>query len=122
MKFVADENIDEPAISALRNFQLNILSVGEIMCGCSDSEVLEFANSNNSFLITADKDFGELVFRQRKIVRGVILLRLHGLSIENKITTLKDFFEKHSDVLKQEGVFIVISENNVRVRKSISGI
>jgi len=32
--------------------------------------VLEIANEKNELLLTADKDFGELVFRQRRVQRS----------------------------------------------------
>lgn len=120
MQFVADENIDEPIVVALRELQLNILSISESITGCSDSDVLVFANKNNSFLITSDKDFGELVFRQRKILKGVILLRLHGLSIDEKVKKVKNFFITHIDSLSENNIFVVISENSIRIRKSIN--
>ena len=119
MQFVADENIDEPIIAALRQLQLNILSISESIPGSSDSEVLAFANRNSSFLITSDKDFGEIIYRQRKIFKGVILLRLHGLSIDRKIEIVKSFFTLHLNLFDESSLFIVVSENSVRVRKSI---
>jgi predicted nuclease of predicted toxin-antitoxin system len=118
MQFVADENIDEPIITVLRELQINVLSISELMPGCSDSEVLSFANKNNSFLITSDKDFGEIVFRQQKILRGVILLRLHGISIDNNIKIVKNFFVNHLNTLGETKIFVVITENNIRIRKS----
>ncbi|HQF41351.1 MAG TPA: DUF5615 family PIN-like protein [Ignavibacteriaceae bacterium] len=119
MNFVADENIDVPIIQELRKLHLNILSISESMPGCSDSEVLAFANKNNSFLITSDKDFGELIFRQRKILKGVILLRLHGLRSDEKLKLVEEFFTEHINVLNESNLFVVISENSVRIRKSI---
>jgi len=89
------------------------------MPGCSDSEVLSFANKNNSIIITSDKDFGEIIFRQQKIVKGVILLRLHGLSIDEKIKTVKNFFVNHFNSLADTNIFVVITENSIRIRKSI---
>lgn len=119
MQFIADENIAEPIITALRELQINVLSISELMPGCSDSEVLSFANKNNSIIITSDKDFGEIIFRQQKIVKGVILLRLHGLSIDEKIKIVKNFFVNHLNSLTETNIFVVITENNIRIRKSI---
>lgn len=48
--------------------------------GISDDIVLELANSEGVLLLTADKDFGELVFRLRRVSSGVVLVRLAGLS------------------------------------------
>jgi len=47
-------------------------------------EVLNQTNLEKSILLTADKDFGELIFRQDKVAKGVILVRLAGLSPEVK--------------------------------------
>jgi predicted nuclease of predicted toxin-antitoxin system len=119
MQFVADENIDDPIIAALRELKIDVLSISELMPGCSDSEVLSCANKNNSFLITSDKDFGEIIFRQQKIIKGVILLRLHGLSNDKKIKIVKNFFVNHLNSLSEANTFVVITENNIRIRKSI---
>jgi predicted nuclease of predicted toxin-antitoxin system len=40
--------------------------------------VLELANSDGRVLVTTDKDFGELVFRLRRVAFGVLLVRLAG--------------------------------------------
>lgn len=52
--------------------------------GSAGWAVLELANRARALLITADKDFGELVFRQRRISQGVVLLRLAGLEEAEK--------------------------------------
>ncbi len=53
--------------------------VAEMAPGVSDQDVLNLANHEQAVLVTADKDFGELVFRQHLLNPGVILLRLTGL-------------------------------------------
>jgi predicted nuclease of predicted toxin-antitoxin system len=40
-----------------------------------DETVLDLANREDALLITADKDFGELVFRQGWSTVGVVLVR-----------------------------------------------
>ena len=45
---------------------------------------MQRANEANALLLTSDSDFGDLVFRQRKLSVGVILVRLSGLSPESK--------------------------------------
>ena len=44
--------------------------------GLDDSDVLSLAVEDDRILITADKDFGEMVFRERRLHKGIILLRL----------------------------------------------
>ena len=59
MIFLADENLDFPIISALRNAGCDVLSVSELSPSIDDNEVLKIANNENRILLTSDKDFGE---------------------------------------------------------------
>jgi predicted nuclease of predicted toxin-antitoxin system len=54
MKFVADENIDADIIHWLRAQGLDVLSVGEMMKGSSDPEVLRRSNVENRILLTKE--------------------------------------------------------------------
>jgi hypothetical protein len=42
----------------------------------TDSQVMARAHSEGRLLLTEDKDFGDLVFRQAKLVPGLVLLRI----------------------------------------------
>jgi predicted nuclease of predicted toxin-antitoxin system len=55
-----------------------VLYVAEMDPGISDEKVLAAANDINALLLTTDKDFGELVYRLRRISAGVLLIRLGG--------------------------------------------
>ncbi len=50
-------------------------------------------------LLTADKDFEELVFRQRLLHSGVVLIRLAGLDPKTKAELVTTAFEQHADEL-----------------------
>ena len=50
-----------------------------------------------ALLLTADKDFGELVFRQGKAQNGVVLLRLAGLPAARKAEILSTSLQQHGD-------------------------
>ena len=49
-----------------------------------DDVVLNRANQESALLLTADKDFGEMVYRQYRLASGVVLIRLAGLSSAQK--------------------------------------
>lgn len=53
----------------------DVLYVKEDMPGITDTEVLKTAYNEQRVLVTEDKDFGELVYRLKKEVHGIILLR-----------------------------------------------
>jgi len=74
-KFLADENVPLKAVKALKRKGLDIVSVIELSPGLKDKEVLNLANKEERIIVTFDKDFGELVVRQRVKVKGLILLR-----------------------------------------------
>lgn len=84
MKFVADENLGIKVPKYLATLGFDIVSVKEIAQGKPDTDILEIANSENRILITLDKDFGELVFKEKLIHSGIILLRLRDESVKNK--------------------------------------
>ena len=83
--------------------------------GIPDDVVLNRANERSALLITADKDFGELVFRQELVNSGVVLLRLTGLSLETKAGIVAGVLRERDTELLQ--AFSVISPGMVRIRR-----
>lgn len=115
MKFLTDENIGFEVIKSLRAIGFDIKSILETNRGVDDETVLSIANKENRILITTDKDFGELVYINKLVHRGVILLRLKNDSSENKFKVLKSLFETRLEEL--EKAFTVVTEKKVRIRK-----
>lgn len=118
MKFLADENLDKPIVERLRKDGHTVLYVIEIEPSVSDDEVLQRANQESALLLTGDKDFGELVFRQNRIAHGVVLIRLAGLSPQRKAELITMAVQEHADELAQN--FTVIAPGAVRIRRRLS--
>ena len=115
MKLLADESVDSPIVDRLRQDGHDVGYVAELEPGISDEVVLSFANREGSVLLTADKDFGELVFRQHRINPGVILIRLAGLSPKDKAGIVASVVsERKTEILH---AFTVITPKAVRIRK-----
>jgi predicted nuclease of predicted toxin-antitoxin system len=114
MKFIADEGVDAPIVSALRNKGYDVLYILELSPGKQDDVILSEANSQNRILLTQDKDFGELVFRLRQIHSGVVLIRLHGIKPLEKAIIVTTALEKHLNELYN--AFTVIQKNAVRIK------
>ena len=93
----------------------NCISISEDNPGISDKEVLDKANKENRVIITNDKDFGELIFNQKLLSFGVILLRIQDESVENKIRVLKIAIDKYRQMIG--GNFTIITEKSIRIRK-----
>jgi predicted nuclease of predicted toxin-antitoxin system len=116
MNFVADEGVDRPIVERLRLDGHHLAYVAEWSPGASDEEKLSCANEHRCTLITADRDFGESVFRQRLVHAGVILLRLAGLSNSAKSEAVSAAIREHGD--EMEAGFTVIMPGRVRIRRS----
>jgi predicted nuclease of predicted toxin-antitoxin system len=91
--------------------------VVDIDAGLSNGDVFEMANQKNAVLLTADKDFGKLVFHQRLINQGVILIRLAGLSPTHKAGIVASAIRNHLSELPQ--AFCVITPSAIRIRRWI---
>ena len=117
MDLVADENVDAPIVAALRAAGHRTVYVQELDPGIDDDEVLDLANRSGALLLTSDKDFGELVFRQGLVHAGVILYRLAGFTGECKAAAILNLLRTHGDALR--GAFTLVSPAQVRIRARI---
>ena len=63
MNLLADESVDEQIVQRLRREGIDVSYVAEMEPGIPDELVLTRSNETDALLLTADKDFGELVFR-----------------------------------------------------------
>jgi predicted nuclease of predicted toxin-antitoxin system len=75
VRWVADECVDADLVQQLRSADHDVLYVMEVARRATDAEVTELAASENRLLLTADKDFGDLIFRLAWRVPGLVLLR-----------------------------------------------
>src|SRR6516164_1803995 len=76
MRWLADECVDAILVNQLRGAGHDTLYVAEVASGATDAEVLRRARNSSRLLLTEDKDFGELLFRLKLAVPGLVLLRL----------------------------------------------
>jgi predicted nuclease of predicted toxin-antitoxin system len=114
VKLLADENIDASVVEALRADGHDVLYVAEMQRGIDDEQVLSLAQSTQSILLTEDKDFGFLVYRQRKVTGGVVLVRLPGVPNDAKADLVKQSIRNHAE--KLSNAFSVISPGFMRIR------
>lgn len=95
MNFVLDESMPVRVAERLRAEGHNVVAVQEVSPGIVDDEVLELARSSTAVLVTADKDFGELVFRLGRAHAGVLLVRLAGSSADEKAEAVSAVVANH---------------------------
>lgn len=116
MKFLANENIPITVCARLRlEEKIDIVSILDISKGAKDKDVLLSAQSEDRIIVTFDKDFGELVFRKKAKVKGIILLRFTPKSPEFILNKIKDAILKKE--IRIEGRFVIVEEERVRIRE-----
>ncbi len=88
MRFLVDECTGPKVAEWLRAEGHEVFSVFDEARGMPDPDVLAKAVSEDWILITNDKDFGEMVFREQREHHGIIFLRLSNERPMNKIEVL----------------------------------
>ena len=117
MRIVADENVEKEIVDRLRADGHDVVFIAETAPGIDDGAVLDRSMDGGRILLTADKDFGELVFRQRLEHSGILLVRLDGVATEIKARLVAATFHLHGDELSRG--FAVLSGRALRFRRSI---
>lgn len=114
MGFLADENISHYVLERLRAAGFDVAAIGVTNPGASDGDVLAMAKREGRILITEDRDFGELVVRQRLEVQGVVLLELDRLS--NVAEAERVVSVVSTNLGKLSGNLLVIEPGRARIR------
>ena len=118
MKFFADENVARPIVLWLRDAGHDVLYAPEARPGETDAVWLREAEAQQRLVLTCDKDFGELVFRDCMNSFGIVLLRLEGSPIHERILRLQTAWGVVA--ANPQGKFIVMTQQKVRVRNLIN--
>ena len=116
MRFLVDECTGPAVADWLRNNGHEVYSVFDENRGMADDDVIRKALLENWILITNDKDFGDKVFRDGRIHKGIILLRLEDETADSKIRILSSLLRNYINRLPD--TFIVVTEKQVRFAKS----
>lgn len=115
MRFLADENVSRQVVERLRADGHDVIAVGQSGQGATDKHVVEMAKAEGRLLITEDRDFGELVVRQRLGIAGVMLLELDRLTNNAEANRVGDVVSIHAD--KLVGNLVVIEPARLRLRR-----
>jgi predicted nuclease of predicted toxin-antitoxin system len=116
MRFLVDECTGPTVAAWLSQQGHDVLSVYDQLPGTADDDLLELAHRDHWILITNDRDFGELIFRERRPHHGVVFLRLDDERAANKIRVLGLLLNSHAADLPDR--FVVATETQVRFASS----
>lgn len=113
MRFLVDECVGPTVARWLEQQGHDVVSVYHHSRGADDNVLLQMAFSESRILITNDKDFGQIVFREGMPHKGVILFRLVDERKANKIAVLERLLQAYSLHLLNN--FVVVTEDAVRI-------
>jgi predicted nuclease of predicted toxin-antitoxin system len=117
MRWLADECVAAALVAALGEAGHDVLYIADFAAGLSDTEALGLARDEHRLLLTEDKDFGELVFRFRLAVPGLVLLRIDVARAHLKWRRLNAVIGQIGEGLF--GRYVVVTETRCRSRPLI---
>jgi predicted nuclease of predicted toxin-antitoxin system len=114
MRWLADECIFGPLVSSLRSAGHDVAFVAEIARQTDDIALTQWALRESRLLLTEDKDFGEILLRQKRAVPGLVLLRIAPAHRAQMWPRLRETIERLGSNLG--GHHTVVDVNRIRSR------
>ena len=115
MKFLADENFPLPSVSILSAAGHDVVAVVLESPGVADEDVLERAVREERILLTFDRDYGRLLYRQNAPVpEGLVYFRFVPSSLEEPAEYILALLER--PVPSLPGMLTIAERDRVRQR------
>lgn len=117
MKFLLDANVEYRLATYLTSLHYDVKTIArDYSYALPDHAVLALAVQEQRILLTNDRDFGELIFRQRHPHCGVLLFRFkNSKDIAEKLHWLTVVLQTHQNSLHE---YLVLTARGVRIRKT----
>jgi predicted nuclease of predicted toxin-antitoxin system len=94
----------------------DVISIREINPEMHDSDIIKLANKETAIIITMDKDFGELVYKNFSFHHGILLLRLEDAVAEEKLSVIQNIFPAQFNHIVNN--FCVYQNGKLRIRNN----
>jgi len=114
LRLLVDAEVGRAVENWLRSAGHGVASVRERDPRMPDPEVLAWAAAEARVVLTMDKDFGELVFRDGAAHAGVLLLRLEDADSAEKVRAVQAIVGSFAHELP--GQFCVFQDGQLRIR------
>ena len=114
MKFLVDVNASGAVARWLAEMGHDVVQVAEKDPRMPDEEILRWAVREERVIVTTDRDFEEMIWREGKAHCGV--LRLENLPRAERKRLLEDVMAHYAEELKAEAIVIAQSKK-VRIRR-----
>lgn len=111
---LVNENFPIPALRRLRQAGVDVAAITERSPGMQDTSVLDLAREEKRWLVTYDRDYGELVFSKGLAPPpAIIFIRQGPYPAAQPAEMVLELLRAPGQV---EGFFVVVSSNTVRRR------
>lgn len=114
MKFLADVNASGAVAAWLSQAGYDVAQVSTVDMRMSDEDILRWALRERRVVVTTDKDFEEMVWREGRAHCG--LLRIENLPRARRQSLLEYVLAHHLDDL-DTGAVVIALETKIRVRR-----
>ena len=115
MIIIADESVNYSFVKTLRRNGVPIVSIAEDYTSMKDVDIATLSLNPPAITITEDKDFGEMVFKDKIEVIAVVLLRYNQPDIfiieERLVSLIMNYLPELNYT------FTVITFNKTRIRR-----
>src|SRR5713226_5817812 len=117
MKFLLDADVEYRLATSLQSAGHDVKTIArDYPRALADHAVLAIAVKEKRVLLTNDRDYGELIFRQHLPHCGVIYFRLkNSKDISEKLRWLQTVLETYQTGLHE---YLVITHRGIRMRHS----
>ena len=109
MRFLIDGCIGRSLTEWLRNAGHDALEAEDLRPDPGDESLLRTAEAQNRIVITIDKDFGELIYRDRQPHAG--LIRLPDVSPFQRIELVDEIISRYHQDLENRAIVTVRGES-----------
>ena len=114
VSLLLNENFPAPAVAVSREAGYDALAIAESLAGIADQDVLALAVREQRWLVTFDRDYGDLLFaRKLPAPPAVILLRVSSYRPAEPAAWIIELIRNRQEYL---GKFIVFDGNTLRTR------
>lgn len=114
MRFLLDVNAGGPVYEWLKKERHDVVRVRERDIRMSDEEILEWAIAEQRIIVTTDKDFEAIIWREGRPHKGV--LRLENLPRKERMELLTETVKQYASDLKDSAI-VIATQNKIRIRR-----
>jgi predicted nuclease of predicted toxin-antitoxin system len=114
VKVLVDECCPKSVVEVLRQDGHEVEYVATDLSGLQDLNILEHSVIEQQIIVTEDRDFCEMVFRDARPAYGIVLIRIDPHYRHEKPARVRHLFTHHTDDLPH--AMTTLTRDNIRTR------